>query len=132
MKRITLEGRKELQSRLKSTLMGCVGPGKKVSMGELYKQVFQEDYSDRINGTKMLRVLIDELQSVEGLRICSSQSRTNGGYFLAQTSIDLNRYCDVLTHTALKKLEKVAKLRRMALPELLGQMSLGLTIEDGR
>jgi len=131
MNKYSLEERRELKSRLKSVLMGHVGPSNKIGMGELYEQVFQEKYSNRINGTKMLRVLINELQNIERLRICSSQSRINGGYYLAQTGGDLNGYCDVLTHAALKKLKKVAVLRRVALPELLGQMRLNLTAEDG-
>ncbi len=125
MKTMTIEARRELKSKLKSALMNCIGPGRKIGMGELYSLVFDQPWSNRINDTKFLRVLIDELQH-EGLRICSSRSRVNGGYWLAATGTELNGYCDVLTHEALKKLKKVAGLRRMALPELVGELSLNL------
>jgi len=123
--RYSLEERRELKSRLKSVMMHHVGPSRKIGMGELFEQVFQKGYENRINGTRMVRVLIEELQK-EGIQICSSRSPVNGGYWLAATATEINGYCDVLTTEAVKKLGKVAGLKRMALPALLGQMALNL------
>lgn len=129
----SLEERRELKSRLKSVMMNHVGSTRKIGMGELYEQVFSEGYGHRINDTKFLRVLIDELQR-EGIRICSSRSNSNGGYWLAATATELNSYCDVLKTEIVHKGSKVAALQRMALPELLGQMALNLThhTDDGQ
>ncbi|MBN2060731.1 MAG: hypothetical protein JW882_09985 [Deltaproteobacteria bacterium] len=121
----TLEERRELKSRLKGVMMNHVGPSRKIGMGELYEKVFGEGYGHRINDTKMLRVFIDELQR-EGIRICSSRSNSNGGYWLAATATELNGYCDVLKTEIVHKASKVAALQRLALPDLLGQMALNL------
>lgn len=122
----TLEERREFKSRLKSVMMNHVGPSRKIGMGELFEEVFEEGYGHRINDTKFLRVLVDELQK-EGIRICSSRSSVNGGYWLAATPTELNGYCDGLKTEAVRKLAKVAGLQRQALPELLGQMALNLS-----
>jgi len=121
----SLEERKELKSRLKSILMDHVGPSRKIGMGELFELVLQEGYANRINDTKFIRILVDELQH-EGTRICSSRSRVNGGYWLAATGTELNAYCDVLKSEIMRKGRKIAALQHIALPELLGQMSLNL------
>jgi hypothetical protein len=121
----SLEERRELKSRLKSVLMHHVGPSRKIGMGELYEQVFREGYEHRINDTKFLRVLVDELQR-EGIAICSSRSSVNGGYWLAATPTELNGYCDVLMAEIARKGSKVAGLKRITLPVLFGQMSMNL------
>jgi len=121
----SLEERRELKSRLKSVLMKHIGPSRKIGMGELFTEVFQESYENRINDTRMIRILVEELQR-EGIQICSSRANSGGGYWLAATVTELNGYCDVLKTEAIKKLGKVAGLKRMSLPELMGQMALNL------
>jgi hypothetical protein len=129
MKKITLEERRELKSRLKTALMRHVGPSRKIGMGELFEEVFEEGYEHRINDTKLLRVLVDDLQR-EGIEVCSSRSRTNGGYWLAATATELNGYCDVLLQEITRKASKVAALKRISLPVLLGQMAMNLTSKN--
>jgi hypothetical protein len=128
-KKYTLEERRELKSRLKTALMRHVGPSRKIGMGELFEEVFQEGYEHRINDTKFLRVLVDDLQR-EGIQVCSSRSSTNGGYWLAATATELNRYCDVLLQEITRKASKVAALKHISMPALFGQMALNLTPEN--
>lgn len=125
-KKLTLEQRRELKSRLKTALMRHVGPSRKIGMGELFEEVFEEGYGDRINDTRFLRALIDELQR-EGIEICSSRSSDSSGYWLAATATELNGYCDVLLQEITRKASKVAALKHIGLPVLVGQMALNLT-----
>lgn len=125
-KKLTLEQRRELKSRLKTALMRHVGPSRKIGMGELFEEVFEEGYGDRINDTRFLRALIDELQR-EGIEICSSRSSDSSGYWLAATATELNGYCDVLLQEITRKASKVAALKHIGLPVLFGQMALNLT-----
>ena len=123
--RLTSEEKEALKARLLKVLAAShVGASSIVGMGELYSSVFGEMWGHRINDTRMLRDMVDELQ-MEGVRICSKRSRVHGGYFLASSSSELADFCGAIEREALKKLAKAAALKKMALPELLGQMALG-------
>jgi hypothetical protein len=71
---------------------------------------------------RTIRATIKHLQSQHGERIGSCAK----GYFMAQTSEELERVCSYYDSYALSSLHVSARLRRMALPELLGQMKLRL------
>jgi len=115
--------RAALKMRLMAAITKHVGKTRCISMVNLYRHVFQKDEGDKINGTRRLRDLVTELRD-EGIPIVSSISRTGGGYYLASTASDLDDYCGKLKTKALKLLNRMSKLRGMALPELLGQMSI--------
>jgi hypothetical protein len=74
------------------------------------------------NGTPRLRK--------EGLPICSVADQNGGGYYLASASSDAEDYLRRLRHQALKKLAMEARIRKVALPELLGQISVALAREE--
>jgi hypothetical protein len=97
-------------------------------MTALHQAVFGERTGDKINGTRGLRKLITKLKE-DGLPICSISDQNGGGYYLASAGSDLEDYCRRLRAQWLKKARMEARLRKLALPELLGQTSLALARE---
>ncbi len=71
---------------------------------------------------RRIRQIIKHLQSQHGERIGSCGK----GYFMTQTAEELEKVCAYYDGYALSSLHVSARLRRMALPELLGQMKLRL------
>jgi hypothetical protein len=113
-------------ARLLSELTHHVGRHNAIGMGELYELVFQDPWANRINDTRKLRTVITELRK-QGVAICSYCSSSSGGYYLASSgSSEMRDYLKRLRLRALKALVLEAKMRRIALPELLGQMQLEL------
>ena len=102
-----------------------VGRQKAIGMGELYEKVFGETWQNRINDTRRLRIIITELRQ-QGVAICSASSPTGGGYYQASAGSELKDYLSRLRRKALKALSLEAKMRKMTLAELLGQIELNL------
>jgi hypothetical protein len=101
------------------------GRARAISMTALHQAVYGVQAGDKINGTRRLRELITRLKD-DGVPICSTSDSEGGGYYLASAGSDLEDYCRRLRAQALRKLVIEAKLRRVALPELLGQISVEL------
>lgn len=124
-KRRSAEETERLKQTRKTMLLfimaGHVGRSKKIGMGELHEEVFKQGWNHRINDTRSLRTLITELRN-DGTPICSDSN----GYWLASAGSELNYYCSRLHDQALKKLIQEARLRKMSLPDLLGQTTLEL------
>lgn len=74
-----------------------------------------------------VRAAITELR-LAGEPVCG-HPRT--GYFLARTPEELNATCDFLRNRALHSLQLEARLRKVPLQSLVGQLSLNL-FEDAR
>jgi hypothetical protein len=74
-----------------------------------------------------IRHVIKHLQSQHGEGIGSCAK----GYFMAQTPEELEQVCAYYDSYALSSLHVSARLRRMALPELLGQMKLKMEGDAG-
>jgi biotin operon repressor len=74
-----------------------------------------------------VRSAITELR-LAGVPVCG-HPRT--GYFLARTAAELNETCDFLRNRALHSLQLEARLRKVPLQRLVGQLSLNL-FEDAR
>lgn len=72
--------------------------------------------------TRRLRAVISALRE-EGIAICGLPS---GGYYLAENRDDLERTCRFLRSRAMHSLRQESKLRKLSMPELLGQMSMEL------
>lgn len=123
--KMTKQERQVYKSRLMIEMSRHIGQANKIGMGELYERVFDEKYDNRINDTRKLRKLITELRR-EGVPICSDPSNTEGGYYLASAGSELNAYCKKLEERALKILSQQATLKKVALPELMGQIQLSL------
>jgi len=124
--------RKKEQERYKARLLAVlsrhIGKARAISMAELYRLVFEKEPKDKITGTREIRQIITELRK-EGVPICSSTEQTGGGYYLASVGSDLEVYCKKLRQRALRALAMEAKLRRLTLPQLIGQIQLNLTRE---
>lgn len=115
----------EAALRLMEILSRHVGEEKAIDMGELYERVYEEPYSHKINHTRTLRKLVTKLRH-KGVPIGSVSKRNAGGYYLVRAGSELDAYCSRLRRRALNALVMEAKLRRMAMPELLGQIQLNL------
>jgi hypothetical protein len=126
MERITQEQLDAARNLLTALMIGHIGPDKKIGMGELYEAVFQgKKYSHRINDTRLLRRLITEMRAV-GMPIVSD----GAGYWLSASSSELNQYCDKTKRRALGMLARCSRMKKVSLPEYLGQMRLELEADD--
>jgi hypothetical protein len=118
--------REVAKSRLLAVLTRHVGKQNAVSMVALHEAVFGQRVGDKINDSRALRELVDELQ-FEGSPVCSCQK----GYFLAAAGSELDTFLGNLDRAGLRKLAKAAKIRKITLPEYLGQMRLRLVANPG-
>lgn len=109
------------KSRLLKIMFDHVGASKAVSMARLHEEVFLAPWDDKINDTRKLRTLITALRS-DGVPICSSHN----GYFVASAGSELAEYCGKIRRRALGILKREARLRKMTLPELVGEVALEL------
>lgn len=100
-----------------------VGRQNRISMPALYEAVFDDPWDDKINSTRRLRSLITELRG-DGYAICSSAASETGGYWLASAGSEITDYTRSLKKIGIKKLAQAAKLENVALPELMGQLSI--------
>jgi hypothetical protein len=120
----------EEYARIKSAvaveLTRHIGPAHGIGMGELSFAATGKPWRNRINDTRVLRKIVTELRK-EGAAICSDVAN---GYYLAQTAEDLAAHCARLRKSALKKLALEARFRRIALPDLVGQIALDLGKEE--
>ena len=69
---------------------------------------------------RRVRSLVSELRA-EGMAICGHPST---GYFVAATAEELERTCQFLRSRAMHSLILESQLRRMPLPDLIGQLHL--------
>lgn len=115
--------------RTLSTLANHTGSINAIGMAELYETIFHRDWSNRINDTRKLRTVITVMRN-EGVPICSVSAKNGGGYYLAAAGSELTGYLDRAEHRALKVLARNARIKRIALPEYLGQMKLNLEGEE--
>lgn len=113
----------ERENRLLRCLHRHIGAHNAISMTALYREVFGRPVRHLVNDAKRLRELVDKLR-VEGEPICSLKSTQGGGYYLPQAGAELDDFLRREKSRALRVLAKVAKIKRVALPELLGQMAM--------
>ena len=118
--------RLEAKVRLLSEIQKHIGRHRAIGMAELYEVVYETPWKNRINDTRKIRKLITELRQ-EGQPICSVADQQGGGYYLAQTSDDLASYLDRQEHRALKILARNARMKKLTLPDYVGQVSLRLS-----
>lgn len=69
---------------------------------------------------RALRRLISEARE-QGVAICG---RPESGYFIATTSEELQETCTFLENRAMHSLRALSRMRRISMPELLGQLKL--------
>jgi len=116
-----------ITSRRKASLMmalaGHVGAHNAIGMGELFEEVFGAEWSHRINHTRQIRRLVTKLRR-DGAPICSVSAQDGGGYYLAAAGSELEDFLRRDTMRALRILDRNAKIKKITLPEYLGQMKL--------
>jgi len=115
----------EATSKILMILARHVGEEKAIDMGELYSRVFDEPYTHKINNTRRLRTVITALRQ-KGVPIGSTAAKNGGGYYLVRAGSELDAYCGRLRRAALNKLAMEARLRKISMPELLGQMQMNM------
>lgn len=105
-------------SRLLQALRGHVGQ----AHGATAKQLVQEltRRSEYPAAERHLRNVVEQLR-LEGYPVCAHPSH---GYYLAASDADLALTCDYLHSRAMKSLQQIAAMRRVSLPDLLGQLRL--------
>jgi len=121
----------EAVARLLMILSRHVGEEKAMDMGELYERVFGIPCSHKINQTRRLRKLITDLRK-KGTPIGSTPAQNGGGYYIVRAGSELDAYCSRIRRRALNILDIEAKLRKLAMPELLGQMLMNLKASGGK
>jgi hypothetical protein len=117
-----------IKAQISGTLARHIGAPNAVGMGELYESVFGAPWTHRINDTRRLRTYITILRR-EGMPICSRSTPDGGGYYLPAGGSELVDYLRKSKTRALRILARVAKIQKIALPELLGQMRLEMGTE---
>ena len=96
-----------------------VGAGNGISAADLVRKI--AGFSTAA-GERRLRSVIEQLR-LAGHPIAATPSE---GYFLAETDADLDATCEFLYSRAMTSLAQVAAMRRVALPDLRGQLRLRL------
>ncbi|MEM5789268.1 MAG: hypothetical protein AAGU11_18295 [Syntrophobacteraceae bacterium] len=115
----------EHELRLIKVLGHHPGKNRAIGAGSLYEAVFGKPWRDKIRDTRKLRELVTKLRN-EGYPICSSSDSEGGGYYLASAGSELADHCRRIHARAMKLLVMEAKLRKLSLPELMGQISTAL------
>ncbi len=113
----------EVKGRLFVVLSEHIGKENAVGMDVLHEKIFDEKVSHKINDTKKTRQLITALRG-QGRAIGSNSASNGGGYYLPRAGSELNDYCNRIHRKALRALAMEAKIRKVSLPELIGQMSI--------
>ena len=111
------------RNRLLSQLSGRISEPNAISMPALFEAVYDRPWHDKVNGTRDIRKLITELRD-EGVPICSSTAQTGGGYYLAAAGSELTNYLRRQQRRALQILSRNAKIKKISLPNYLGQLRL--------
>jgi hypothetical protein len=75
---------------------------------------------------RQLRQAVEQLR-LQGHRVCS---HPESGYFLAESATELNRACGFLVDRAMTSLRQVCAMKRVALPDLRGQLGLELPSQE--
>lgn len=116
-------------SKTMEELLRHIGRERIIGADELFEKVFEMPCKDKINDTRPLRRIIEDLRW-RGLRIGSDEDSQGGGYFMASSMSELKDFLRKKKRKALRELAMVAKMEGISVPELLGQMRLN--IEGGK
>jgi hypothetical protein len=120
----------EHRNRLLAELTGHIGSANAIGMAELFAAVFDRSWDNRINDTRDLRHLVTLMRD-EGIPICSVASQDGGGYYLAAAGSELTSYLRRNERRALLILQRNARIKRVSLPNYLGQIRLEMEGENG-
>ena len=113
-----------------AALTSHIGEPNAIGMGELFELVYGESWRNRINDTRALRTTITKLRE-DGVPICSVATSSGGGYYLAAAGSELAAYLRRTERRALKMLHRNARIKKISLPDYLGQMKLNMEGDHG-
>ncbi|MDX9820639.1 MAG: hypothetical protein RBT20_01795 [Syntrophales bacterium] len=120
----------ENRHRLLAELTSHIGEPNAAGMAALYEAVFERPWDHRINDTRAVRTLITAMRR-EGIPICSSAKKEGGGYYLAAAGSELADYLRRNERRALLILSRNAKIKKIALPNYLGQIRMNMEGDNG-
>lgn len=129
MKKRTQEEKKDdfdadvYRHKLLAELSGRISEPNAISMTALFEAVYERPWFDRVNDTRDIRKLITVMRA-EGVPICSTSAQNGGGYFLAAAGSELANYLRKTERRALLILMRNAKIKKVSLPNYLGQIKL--------
>ena len=126
MTTITDSDQQKIKQDLLILLTQHIGRSNKIGMGELFERLYSETWRHRINDTRKLRKIISSLKQ-DGVPICSVTDSAGGGYYLSSAGSELEDFLHRLRMRALKILAQEAKLRKVALPVLMGQITMAMS-----
>ncbi|MCZ2417452.1 MAG: hypothetical protein LC132_07890 [Burkholderiales bacterium] len=118
----------EKRAKLLCEMTKHVGETNAISMAELYELVYDKPWANKISDTRYVRYLVTTLRD-EGIAICSTSNAAYGGYYLAAAGSEIHGYLRRMETRALKILKRVSTIKRLTLPEYLGQMHLRMTAQ---
>jgi hypothetical protein len=116
----------ENKLKVLSVLQNHVGEMNAISMTALYEAVFSRPWNNQVNDTRPLRKLVTLMRD-DGVAICSVLSKEigrGGGYYIANSSFEQEKYLQRLKSKALKELRRYAKIKKITLPNFLGQLKM--------
>jgi hypothetical protein len=119
------ENMEKYKYKLLTILVKHVGSANAIKMPVLHEEVFGEPPKTKISGTRKLRYLINDLRK-EGNPICSSSNKDNPGYYIAAAGSELENFLKRIRMRALKVLKLESTIRKIALPQLLNEITLNL------
>ncbi|MBI2313550.1 MAG: hypothetical protein HYU77_13705 [Betaproteobacteria bacterium] len=96
-----------------------VGAERGIHVEALVREVTGDLLPDPV-AERRLRAIISELRE-EGIAVCGHPST---GYYIAETAEELEASCQFLRSRAMHSLVLEARLRKIPLPDLLGQLKL--------
>lgn len=100
-------------------LVGHIGAVNGASVEQLGREVSVLARRESVSG-RQLRRLITELR-LQGVPICAHPQT---GYHLAASPAELSATCEFLYQRALASLAQIARMKKVALPDLRGQLEL--------
>jgi hypothetical protein len=118
----------ENRNRLLAELSNHIGEVNAISMTALYETVFERVWGDHVNDTRNLRKLIT-LMREDGVPICSISTR-GGGYYLAAAGSEMADFLRKTERRALRILHRNAKMKKVSLPNYLGQLKIDMEMNS--
>lgn len=106
--------------QLTAALSRHIGAAKGVHVEPLVAEILGTSQRDP-NAERRVRTLASELRE-DGVPVCAHPST---GYFIAETDEELQRYyLDFMESRAMHTLRLISRVKKIALPDLIGQLRL--------
>lgn len=100
-------------------LGGHIGEKNGINADQLARKCTGAD-ARRAGAERVVRKLIQELRN-EGFHICGTP---DAGYFIAANAEELDRTCSFLYSRAMASLQQIARMKKVSVPDLRGQLKL--------